>query len=115
MRNACSDVSSPEGSVLIYVVGHRCLKEEIKAQLRTEDILDDFTFVNDLNTANDSLGAQWPVVAVVFDGIFFLENMQRHIFAFPLFHSMTRATTSLFFIFHDAEETMKSNSFMIFF
>ena len=94
----------PDGCVLVMVVGHQQLQEKIEGELQRDGIWDDFTFVeiDDLAYSNGSLGAQWPAVAVIVDG----EQFSSAYCISRIVRSLTRATTSILFIFHATAETM---------
>ena len=97
-------VSSAAGSILVLVLGHWLMRNEIEEELQQLGISDDFKFSeNDL--AFDCQGAQWPAVAIIIDGStnMFINSAHQSIIT-----AATRATTSLLFIYHDAQETMKS-------
>ena len=101
----------PDGCVLVMVVGHQRLKEKIEDELRRDGIREDFKFVDvgDLYNSHGPLGAQWPAVAVIVDGVFLLGEIGDSLLA-SIVKVLTRATTSILFIFHATEETMKCES-----
>ena len=65
-------------SVLVIVYGHSILRMMIEDTLKSEGILDRFRFVKDMDFASDSLGDQWPSVAVVADGATHLQEICYH-------------------------------------
>ena len=86
------------------VLGHWLIRNEIENELKLLGIWEDFK-ISDGWFAMDCQGAQWPAVAIIIDGS---TNTSLSPSCEYIITTATRATTSLLFIYHDGQKTMKS-------